>query len=62
MPAPKPTEAQMARAIEAARRTGCNVVKVQDGAIYFLVNEAAEVLTSPEQEEDNPWDKATGTG
>lgn len=62
MPAPKPTEAQMTRAIEAARRTGCSVVKVKDGAIYFLVNETPEVVTSPEQEEVNPWDAAMGIG
>lgn len=60
MPAAKPTTPQIARAIEAARRTGCEVVKVQDGAIYILVSQTAEDITSP-REEPNPWDQATGT-
>ena len=62
MPAAKPTEAAIARAIRAARREGCGVVSVRNGEIRILVNEAPEPLASPEPEGDNPWDSTLKTG
>ena len=61
MSAPRPTEAAIARAIRAARREGCGVVEVANGAIRILVNDDAEPLPSPENGE-NPWDETLGTG
>ncbi len=61
MPAPKPTEAAIARAIRAAKREGCGVVEVANGAIRILVNEDDETLPSPKNE-GNPWDETLGTG
>ena len=61
MPAARPTEAALARAIRAAKREGCGVVEVREGTIRILVNETEAPLTSPEPEVSG-WDETLGTG
>lgn len=47
MPAARPTEAQIVRAIRAAKREGWGVVEIHNGAIRILAIEPEPVLPSP---------------
>ncbi|MEL7397992.1 MAG: hypothetical protein AAFN44_16650 [Pseudomonadota bacterium] len=58
MPAARPTEAALARAIAATRRAGGGIVEVTDAGIRIVVNGDSLGVSLPEQE-GNPWDKAT---
>lgn len=60
MPAARPTEAQIARAIRAAKREGWGVVEIHNGAIRILAIEPEPTL--PSEGEANPCDEIFGTG
>lgn len=54
------TQAQMERAIRAARNLDCPAVEVSGGVIRILVNPAEPVQPSPQVAGDNTCDKAFG--
>lgn len=60
MPAARPTEAQIARAIRAAKREGWGVVEIHNGAIRILAIEPEPA--PPSEGEVNPCDEIFGTG
>lgn len=62
MPSPRATDAKIARAIRAARATGCGAVDVlRDGTIRILVSAPPDAIASPEAAED-VCDHHFGTG
>lgn len=63
MPAARPTEAAIARAVRAAQRTGAHAVEIERGVIRILVAPGDAPLRSPDQgDEVAAWDRAFGAG
>jgi hypothetical protein len=63
MPAARPTEAAIARAVRAAQRTGARAVEIDRGVIRIVVAPGEPPLPSPDQDDEvAAWDRALGTG
>jgi hypothetical protein len=63
MPAARPTEAAIARAIRAAQRAGAGAVEIDRGVIRILVAPGAHPLPSPpDSDGEAAWDAAFGIG
>ena len=64
MPAARPTEAAIARAIRAAQRTGAGAVEIDRHVIRILVAPGSAPVPSPANTDDEvaAWDAAFGAG
>jgi hypothetical protein len=63
MPAARPTEAAIARAVRAAQRTGARAVEIDRGVIRIVVAPGDQPLPSPDQDDEvAAWDRAFGAG
>jgi hypothetical protein len=61
MPAARPTEAAIARAIRAARREGAPAIEIDRGVIRIVVSPGAAPLRSADQDDEvAAWDAAFG--